>query len=260
MDDRFDLMLMSQTILDEGNITYVPDSYTVYGNDGNHFNDSINRPPNTAVGQTIANSLHNASDHLPVYANFSFASSSIQMISFTALIEGLFNGTSMVPDTVTIELRNSSTPFTLIDQSKILLSSSGTGSANFNSAENNTPYYLVLKHRNSLETWSATTQTFDSGTMLYDFTSSSGKAFGNNLKLINGKWCIYSGDVNQDGFIETADVSSVFVNGINGVTGYTNSDLNGDLITNEEDINLAFQNNIIGLQTMAPAGAREKSK
>lgn len=260
MDDRFDLILMSQTIIDEGGISYVPGSYTVYGNDGNHFNDSINRPPNTAVSQAIANALHNASDHLPVYANFSFATSSIQMTSFTALIEGLFNGTSMIPDTVTVELRNLITPYALIDQAKILLNSSGTGSANFSLAENNTPYYIVLKHRNSLETWSSTTQTFNNGTMSYDFTSSSGKAFGNNLKLVNGKWCIYSGDVNQDGFIETADVSSVFINGINGVSGYTNTDLNGDLITDEGDINLAFQNNILGRQTKSPTSASVKSK
>lgn len=73
MDDRFDMIMYSKGILDAGGITYVPNSLMAFGNDGNHYNDSINRPPNTAVSQAVANALHNASDHLPVIATFSFA-------------------------------------------------------------------------------------------------------------------------------------------------------------------------------------------
>jgi hypothetical protein len=47
-------------------------TYRPYGNDGNHFNDSINHLPNAAVPDSIANALHNASDHLPVSARFVF--------------------------------------------------------------------------------------------------------------------------------------------------------------------------------------------
>jgi exonuclease III len=74
MDDRFDMILFSQAVIDTGGIYYIPDSFVSYGNDGNHYNDSINRPPNTAVGQIIADALHYASDHTPVYARFSFNS------------------------------------------------------------------------------------------------------------------------------------------------------------------------------------------
>ena len=72
MDDRFDMILISQAVNDTGGVTLVPGSYVAYGNDGQHFNDSINRPPNNAVGHTIANALHYASDHLPVFASFTF--------------------------------------------------------------------------------------------------------------------------------------------------------------------------------------------
>ncbi len=72
MDDRFDMILLSQSVFESGDISYVPNSYTAYGNDGLHFNDSINRPPNNAVGQTIANAIHYASDHIPVFASFTF--------------------------------------------------------------------------------------------------------------------------------------------------------------------------------------------
>ena len=252
MDDRFDMMLMSQTIIDQGGITYNPDSYTVYGNDGNHYNDSINRPPNSAVGQVIANSLHYASDHLPVYATFNFNTSFVELTSFTALIEGFYNGSTMIPDTVIIELRNATFPYALVDQAKILLNDSGQGTGKFNTALNGVPYYLVLKHRNALETWSATTQTFTSSVLNYDFTSSSNKAYGNNLKLINGKWCIYGGDVNQDGFVETADLSLVFSDNVNGVTGYISTDVNGDLIIGVEDVSKVFENNIFGRQRKLP--------
>ncbi len=74
MDDRFDMMLYSNAVKNPGGITYVTNSLVAYGNDGNHFNDSINRPPNTAVTQAIANALHYTSDHLPVYSLFTFES------------------------------------------------------------------------------------------------------------------------------------------------------------------------------------------
>jgi len=72
LDDRFDMILYSNGIKNPGGITYVANSTTPYGNDGNHYNDSINKPPNGVVSQTIANAIHYASDHAPVYALFTF--------------------------------------------------------------------------------------------------------------------------------------------------------------------------------------------
>ena len=62
-------------------------SYTAYGNDGLHYNDSINRPPNNAVGQTIADAIHYASDHIPVFASFEFANPlPVEIDLFTATV------------------------------------------------------------------------------------------------------------------------------------------------------------------------------
>ncbi|MEP7128381.1 MAG: endonuclease/exonuclease/phosphatase family protein, partial [Chitinophagales bacterium] len=72
MDDRFDLILYSKAISQSGGVTYVVNSETGYGNDGNHYNDSINRMPNSSVSLNIANALHYASDHLPVIGKFNF--------------------------------------------------------------------------------------------------------------------------------------------------------------------------------------------
>ena len=70
LDDRFDMILYSEAVKDSAGIFYVPGSYTVFGNDGNHFNKSINDGTNSAVSQDIADALYYASDHLPVYADF----------------------------------------------------------------------------------------------------------------------------------------------------------------------------------------------
>ena len=68
LDDRFDQILVSRELLEY----YVPGSYTTFGNDGQHFNDSINALPNLAVGPVMAQALHDASDHLPVYLDLVF--------------------------------------------------------------------------------------------------------------------------------------------------------------------------------------------
>jgi len=72
MDDRFDMALASQGVMDAGGIEYVNGSYAAFGNDGMHFNDSINAPPNTAVPPAVANGLHYGSDHLPVVLTLKF--------------------------------------------------------------------------------------------------------------------------------------------------------------------------------------------
>ena len=74
LDDRFDLILYSTAMSGPGNVHYVPGSLIPFGNDGNHYNDSINRLPNTAVSAQVAQALHNASDHLPVSVRVVFDS------------------------------------------------------------------------------------------------------------------------------------------------------------------------------------------
>ncbi len=71
LDDRFDFILSSQSIIDQGGIDYVEDSYWAYGNDGEHFNVAIIDTP-YAISLEIAFALHDVSDHLPVVAEFDF--------------------------------------------------------------------------------------------------------------------------------------------------------------------------------------------
>ncbi|MFZ1323408.1 MAG: metallophosphoesterase [Ignavibacteria bacterium] len=137
----------------------------------------------------------------------------------------------MSGDTAMVIIRNNVTPYALIDSSKSFLSSIGTGVFEFSKADNASDYFLILKHRNSIETWSKNTIRFNINYLTYNFTVSDTSAFGNNLKLTDVTpltFSVFSGDVNQDGTVDLADGSLIDNDIFNFVTGYVVSDLNGD--------------------------------
>ncbi len=80
LDDRFDFILNSQAITDgTDGISYKLNSMTAIGNDGAHFNQSINSGTNSAVGSVVADALYDFSDHLPVLAEYSVSLSDIRL-------------------------------------------------------------------------------------------------------------------------------------------------------------------------------------
>jgi len=175
-------------------------------------------------------------------------------LNYSVLIEGFYNSSTntMVPDTVMIYLAKASSPFTKIDSAKVLMNSSGTSTAYFAKAVRDSAYYLVIKHRNSIETWSAAAQTFNSFDLVYDFTSAQNKAYGNNLTQKGSKWCIYSGDVNQDGLIDLSDILIVDSDNLNFVTGYVVTDTNGDNLVDITDLQLVSSNNLLFISKITP--------
>ncbi|MBO4614044.1 MAG: T9SS type A sorting domain-containing protein [Bacteroidales bacterium] len=73
MDDRFDFILMSGTIINgTKGITYHPNSYWAVGQDGYRFNGSIDSPQNNTLPSNVIDALYNMSDHLPVVAELDF--------------------------------------------------------------------------------------------------------------------------------------------------------------------------------------------
>ncbi len=162
-------------------------------------------------------------------------------------IEGLYNEAtdSMIRDTVSIYLRNASPPYAAIDSSKALLDSNGRAAISFSNASNGVKYYIQLKHRNSIETWSAAALSFNNSSLTYDFSIASTQAFGNNMKQVDNiplRYAIFSGDVNQDGSLNLTDIILVSNNSTNFINGYINTDLNGDNFTNLTDILIAYNN------------------
>ncbi len=173
-------------------------------------------------------------------------------LNLTALIEGFFDGTTMVNDTINVELRNSSSPYSLIESKKIFLNGAGIGSATFSSAAEGVSFYIVLKHRNSITTWSSTPQAFSAGSLNYDFTTAQNKAYGNNLVLRGSKWCIFSGDVNQDGIVDSTDLMLISDDAYNFTSGYVNSDITGDNFVDLNDMVICDDNNFNGVISKFP--------
>ena len=68
IDDRFDFILTSKSVRDGSqNVKYIPDTYWAIGQDGEHFNTSINASPtNTSVPFDVLSALYRNSDHLPI--------------------------------------------------------------------------------------------------------------------------------------------------------------------------------------------------
>ena len=59
-------------LVSEG-MNIIENTYFAFGNDGNHFNQSINYNTNGAVRQEMSDALYYASDHLPVCVDFTLS-------------------------------------------------------------------------------------------------------------------------------------------------------------------------------------------
>lgn len=147
-------------------------------------------------------------------------------------------------DSVKFFLRNFSPPYNILDSAEGTIDSlSFESSVEFRNVSGGN-FYLQVLHRNSLETWSKTPLAYSSVTgITYDFTDSATKAYGNNLIRKGNRYCIYSGEVNNDGVIDPTDMLEIDNNVSGFVTGYMPTDLNGDYVTDSSDL-LICDNNI----------------
>jgi hypothetical protein len=129
---------------------------------------------------------------------------------------------------------------------KTVLLTNGLASLQFPNATYGNNYYIAVKHRNSLETWSKNPILF-SATNSYDFTTDLNKAYSNgvnpSMKLLSaGVYGIYSGDVNQNGSINAADLSAAQTGASNFEKGYNSNDCNGDGATDLTDLQIIENN------------------
>lgn len=192
---------------------------------GLNTGDQLNRPKPTNVPAALTSLLYTIKPAV-VFAN----EVSLKVI-FS--IQGLWNGSTLASDTVRIYLRSSSAPYAKMDSVIKVVNSQGNDSVSFANAPAGS-YYVSIKHRNSLETWSALSQSMTIGSYsVIDLTSGQNAAYGNNLIFSNGQWCMYSGDINGDGIINGNDFTTFSAEFSR--TGYVNSDLNNDGVVNGND-------------------------
>jgi len=88
--------------------------------------------------------------------------------------------------------------------------------------------------------------SLSAGSASYDFTTASTQAYGGNLRnLGGGRFALFSGDVNQDDLIESADYGAVENAVVGFLSGYQVEDLTGDNLVESTDYSL-IENNLMG--------------
>lgn len=182
----------------------------------------------------------------PTVANCSFVNAVVQTKCF---LEGTYTANGIMKstlydlgisnninasDTISIQLwsptnLNSSNPD---HTTNVVLSKTGTSNAYFPSYIRGNSYYLVVKNRNHIETWSASPLLF-TDTTKYDFSTAATKAFSDGINspmkiMADGKYALYSGDINLDGSIDISDMQIAENDASNFLFGYYNSDCSGD--------------------------------
>ncbi|MEO8666748.1 MAG: LamG-like jellyroll fold domain-containing protein, partial [Ignavibacteria bacterium] len=118
---------------------------------------------------------------------------------------------------------------------------------NFYEADYDLRYYLQVRHRNSIQIWSANPIAFDflSGSIRYDFTESPDSAFGSNEVEVDDvplRYAMYGGDVNQDDNVNLTDILAVTNDANLFTVGYVVTDVTGDNVVNLNDVLLTTNN------------------
>jgi hypothetical protein len=158
-------------------------------------------------------------------------------------------------DAVSVSLYDATFPFNMAYNSSVLVDISGNVSIALPAEIKNHSYYIVINHRNAIETWSSTPVTFTNTVANFNFSDNIHKAFGNNMHALgDGNFAFWSGDVTdsqtgtgpQDGIIESADYLQID-NAVQIIlSGYVNEDLTGDGVVEAEDY-LIIENNVAGI-------------
>ncbi|MCX6187734.1 MAG: hypothetical protein NTU43_12210 [Bacteroidetes bacterium] len=189
-------------------------------------------------------------------------------LNLTAFLQGLYNGNgtmsaspfaadgvspATIADTISVELHESTGNHNLVYSSRSTLGTNGVANIIFPSAVSGNSYYIVLKHRNSIETWSSVPVAFSSSGATYSFSNSASKAFGDNISdMSGGIFAIYTGDINQDGSVDFNDYPELDISSNNGDLGYLSNDLNGDASVDFNDYPILDINSSNGVLSITP--------
>lgn len=178
-----------------------------------------------------------------------------KIINLKLSLQGLYNPASnklSTRDTVRIYLKRYEDVTETVDSGKAVIDSATLNCTFSFSYLPDTYCYLIVRHRNSLETWSYWPVMIENPVTSYDMTNSSGAAYGNNLIQTDNApvvFSVFSGDVNQDGSIDATDLSQIDNASYVFASGYVNTDLNGDGFVDASDASVADNNaaNFVGL-------------
>ncbi len=154
-----------------------------------------------------------------------------------------------VIDWVLVELRDAATPGQATSGTKIgeqagllrndgkILDVDGNEGLTFTNTTINHNLYVLIQHRNHLRVMSSTGLTETGGIYSYDFTTSSGQAYGGtdaHKQIGPGVWGMFGGNGNGNSAIDLDDENPTWESQA-GTTGYLKSDYNFDTHSNNKD-------------------------
>jgi hypothetical protein len=141
-----------------------------------------------------------------------------------------------VADHITVELHNAANYATIAyTAGNVALSTTGTATITIPGAYSGS-YYITIKHRNSVETTTATAISFAGSTISRSFGLPANIYGGNLTSSTDGYYLVYSGDVNLDGIIDLSDLIPVGNQAALASAGYLSEDANGDGLIDLSDL------------------------
>jgi hypothetical protein len=164
-------------------------------------------------------------------------------LNLTCFIQGYYDSANavMVPvlanqgevtttgacDSIDVILHTTNSPYTATDSVRTVLQQNGSAACIFPALSGY--YYIAIKHRNAVQTWSADSVSFASPIVNYSFASAQTQAYGSNqIEVAPGVWAFYTGDIIVDENVDLVDLGELET-GINNFDfGFKATDLNGD--------------------------------
>ena len=178
-------------------------------------------------------------------------------LTLSVFFEGFYNsGTNLqVADTARVYLRNSSFPYSIVDSAISVSDSAGNAELEFGDAPSGN-YFICVKHRNTIETWSSSAIAFTAGSPAsYSFSVAASQAYGSNLVQIDNspvRFALYSGDANQDKTVDATDLSLIDNDAASFSSGYLPADINGDSFVDGTDYAISDNNATLFISVIEP--------
>jgi hypothetical protein len=189
------------------------------------------------------------------------------LVITSVMLEGLYNGAATmrqarnasgpqwpagVADHISVELHSATSYSTIIyTATDVPLSTAGTASVSVPAGYNGS-YYITIRHRNSLPTVSATAKSFFGTTVTQAFHVPADVYGGNLIRMIDGEYAIFAGDVNQDNLIDLSDLVPVGNQAANAAGGYIVQDVNGDGLVDLSDLIIVGNSAALAIGAILP--------
>ena len=157
-----------------------------------------------------------------------------------------------VADYIRVELHDPVDYSTIIySASDLPLNINGTATISI-PAEFSGSYYITIRHRNHIATTSAFPVSFSGSNIVQSFGSQA-NVFGGNLGVSSdGRYLVFGGDVDQDGFVGVGDMTNIDNQSAAFGSGYLVEDADGDGFVGVSDMVIVDNNSANFIFSITP--------